>query len=343
MSTSTSASPLERFLRGTESNEFAAYEKEFANRINASIRRGFKYKRKEPSIVKQVSDLLKSLEDIPDIAGGSFNLRTRTMYIHGFRSMVQFNDLGGLARRELGDLAFVFSIVYRGMVYFQRLTINQVKKTDRDGTWHIDEKQLRLLSQFPPFTGAAGSYVGRYPHNLPNLSGCLGSYGLMDPGEFLFVGAQDFANLLGGRHEMKRPEVLGLGDVLDHPFTLPLPPAVGSGKSLDNYRFASNTVSFSSRFLRFGIGEVTFLPPGMWDNPQARYIKRDLAFASEASLKRGLEQSKDAWDVTKALGLPYFGSDAKGFEPPPGGDFPPDYVPGPGGTGVVKVTAVIEG
>lgn len=343
MSAGTPAFPLEQFQRGTESDEFAAYEKEFASRINTSIRRGFRYKRKEPLIVKQIRDLLKSLEGIPDIAGGGFSLRTRTMFIHGFRSMVQFNDLGAPAKRELGDLAFVYSIVRRGLVYFQRLTINQVKKTDRDGTWHIDEKQLRLLSQFPTFTGAAGSYVGKYPHNLPNLSGCLGSYGLMDPNEFLFVGAQDFANLLGDRREVKRPEVLGLGDTLDHPFTLPLPPAAGQGKGLDNFRFASNTVSFSSRFLRLGIGEVAFLPPGLWDNPQARHIRWDLAVASELSLKRGQKSSKDAWEVSKSLRLPYFGSESKGNEPPPGGAFPPDYNPGPGGTGVVMVTAVIEG
>ena len=215
-----------------------------------------------------------------------------------------------------------------------------MKKADRYGVWTIDKKQLRLLSQFPSFNGVAGSWVGRYRHNMPNLSGCLGSYGLIDPTEFLFVGAPDLTNFLGWRRRVRRTEILSLGGTLDTRFELPLPPSFGSRANLANYRYASNAVDFSSRFLRLGVGELVFLPPGYWDNPQARRVRWDLAVS--ARRHSSAEYPERGIEALKLLSLPYAMADNPAVNFPPNEPLPPpDLGLGDNGIGVVISTLVV--
>ena len=111
LSTYSPSYTLEAFAHAIETDDFAEYEKEFASRILTAIRRN--KGSGEVLIVQQIRDLLKELGNVPDIDGLGFSMRTRTLFIHQFRSMVEFDYLGVRTRKELGDLAFIFSIVYR--------------------------------------------------------------------------------------------------------------------------------------------------------------------------------------------------------------------------------------
>ena len=103
------------------------------------------------------------------------------------------------------------------------------------------------------------------------------------------------------------------------------------------YRSAANSAEFSRLFLRFGIGETLFIPPGAFDNPQARSMRKDL--------RRGIKSLWDSehWDdraesLWKGISLPYVGQD-----PPDDGEpYPAPENPDGPGTGIVHIRIEIE-
>src|SRR5207249_11496126 len=109
----------------------------------------------EPSLVKVVEDVVNSLNGFRSTSpGGELQIFTRALFIHGSKSYVEFDYYAQKAKKELGDIIFIVSAVYKGRKYFEKVTINQAKKDrtkPRRPRWAIDQKQLYLLSRFPNF------------------------------------------------------------------------------------------------------------------------------------------------------------------------------------------------
>lgn len=127
--------------------------------------------------------------------------------IHGTRSFVEFNYLDKPTTKELGDMVII-SIVTEGKSrLLQRVCIIQNKKA-QDHIWDVDEEQLFLLKNFPPFSGNRGLFRGMTEVAFRNQSGCLGAYGLFDePCEMMFVAAPLFAEILRTRGSVRANEI----------------------------------------------------------------------------------------------------------------------------------------
>ncbi len=221
------------------------------------------------------------------------------MFSIGPKSLFEFDYYGTRVTMELGDIIFVLSLIYRGKKYFEKMTINQVKKDHRRvkrPSWTLDEKQLYLLSRFPSFAGRHGSIIRPIPQSLPNHSGCLGSYGLLySPGDFGFVGARDLNNFLGKRKAFTIQDF--------SPLSLwSRTAAPRSYYPFGNERFAADVFDFSDKFLRCQIGEL-LVRQSLTTNPQALGFLVDIM----TDLKARFKETSDL--VDDFLGYPYLNHD----------------------------------
>ena len=207
-------------------------------------------------MVRAIQEVVNGLDklELKDVRS-DLQLITRTMFIHGTRSFVEFDFYNQKARKELGDIIFIISLVQSGRKCFEKMTINQMKKDYRKAMqprWSIDEKQLFLLSRFPIFEGYKGSIIGKHPYHLLNQSGCLGSYGLLyKPGDFGFVSATSLAAYIGRHWTLKMPDFQWLRLQSQR---VPLDPF----DLLGNDHFSQNVFDFSERFLKLRIGEPIY-------------------------------------------------------------------------------------
>ncbi|GEM_PF-1834238 len=154
----------------------------FKSEINANINED------EPVLVEGITKVLGGLRH----NDGKLSVTTFSEFIHGATSTVKADFLIE-KRRELGDMIFIVTLALNGKPEFERITINQCKKSEkrRGLSWKIAKEQLLLLAKFPPFK-ALGSFPGSGQHcSWKDFSGCLGSYGLFDMknSEFLFFSA----------------------------------------------------------------------------------------------------------------------------------------------------------
>ena len=119
----------------------------------------------------------------------------------GVETRVEFTYYGETIQRELGDLIFILSVIYNGRKYFEKLTISQFKKDDDKFRCDLSNReQIYLLSRFPSFRGIRGFIILMREFDLPNYSGCLGSFNLLfRPGDFVFVSAPLFERLVENR------------------------------------------------------------------------------------------------------------------------------------------------
>ncbi|MDG6980894.1 MAG: hypothetical protein JRN51_07240 [Nitrososphaerota archaeon] len=330
-------SVFQRFAEAIESDAFVAFEEQFAERMRTAINKGYARGKDEPEIVEAVSSGVNSFGSLAPEHGPGFRIVPESAYIHGFRSQVKFQYRGSTSQCELGDVVYILSITHGGRVFFERATFNQVKKADKHLTWHVKPEQLFLLTSFPTFRGVAGSWISPDPHNWPNLTGCLGSYGLIYDSDFLFVNARDLLRYLGLKKQLNLNQAMRIDWWPPFARWLGFLHAPWDGLGASEYRFAANAAEFSRRFLRFGIGEILFIPPGAFDNPQARSMKKDL--------RRGIKSLWDSehWDnkvesLWKSLSLPYVGQD-----PPDDGEpYPVPEDPDGPGTGVVHIRIEVE-
>jgi hypothetical protein len=75
----------------------------------------------------------------------------------------------------------------------------------RKGVTKIDEEQLFLLKNFPPFSASQGIYAGASDVMMFNRSKCLGAYMFFDwPGEASYLTAKYLFQVLGGKSSFKR-------------------------------------------------------------------------------------------------------------------------------------------
>ena len=141
---------------------------------------------------------------------------------------------------------------------------------------------------------------------LPNLSGCLGSYGLIfRPGDFVLVSAIDLDSLVGVKNSLKMNELHPLPTTASYfPHLLYLYPDIDEliflrerfyrhyeswvdlyWNFFNNYHFSYNIFDFAHKYLTVGIGEPVFMVRGI-DNPQARSLLHELLSAARIKAER---------------------------------------------------------
>lgn len=326
-----------KFQTATETDAFAKYEKDFAAAIRTAIYDGYANGQREPEIVKIIANMINTLKSLRT-SGPGFSIVCDSFFIHGRNSWVEFNHNSETITRELGDIIFMISVVRDWKVYLQRLTINQVKKTSVNGhSWNIDPEQLFLLSSLPTFSGAPGSWYYGSEISVPNLSGCLGSFGLIYNSDFIFESAIDLSDSLGDRQRISLHEVrtsISYLSALNNATinVARLPPL---GFQFSNFRAASDATDFSTKFLRLSIGEWSFISPGWTDNPQARIVPKLIASVVEMLHKHG---SDEFGMILKYLTIPYNGISYPNNNGPP----PQESTPGEPGTAVFHVVVILE-
>lgn len=220
----------------------------------------------------------------------------RAEFIHGSKSMVNFNYRKETANRELGDMA-VISIVSNGRKrLFQKLCIIQNKKGKRltgsktkgMSRWGIDSEQLYLLKNFPTLSGNQGIFKNCSDVSFRNTGGCLGAFGLMhDPGDMVFVTAPLLTELMKGKKSLNTSDISVIGDNCNagqqggmgfpffghfHPkelymiledlyyFHKGMWPFMGGGNMpfLNNIPFARDIYDFVRAWTQVSIGETSF-------------------------------------------------------------------------------------
>ena len=197
MSVKEARKAIVRYVHLIQTESFAKYEKDFTRRIQEGLIKGFNQGFNELDLVREIANSVNRMSKSFD----KFKITTRGIFIHGSRSRVEFEYYGKRVRRELGDLIFILSIIYNRKKYFEKLTISQAKKGDSRLRWNLSNReQVYLLSRFPQFRGVKGSIIPSRDFNLPNYSGCLGSFNLLfEPGDFIFISAQRLENIVANK------------------------------------------------------------------------------------------------------------------------------------------------
>jgi hypothetical protein len=274
-----------QFESASRSDLFAEYQKDFAKHLTSALSR--EYLKGEVKSVRTIEKFVNSVHSLKKrgmgVYGMPFELLTNSIFIHGNKSQVEFDYYGQKnGSIELGDLIFISTVVFERKKYFEKMTINQFKidsKRKRAIYWTINnKKQLYLLSRFPTFRPVRG-IIPRKEYNLPNQSGCLGSYGLLyRPGDFAFISATRLDSLIGSQRTIRQDE-------LSEHFS-------GSGRCslaccpvLGDCHLCLDLYSFTNHYLRLNIGEPVFAKEGSY-NRQAKSLFNDLIVALQRAAKK---------------------------------------------------------
>ena len=350
---------LKKYMDTIRSDTFFKYEKEFAQRICSAMEKGYSQGLHEPDLVEAIVKKVHG-RGIRN-KDHSFEISTKSIFIHGQRSQVEFDFYGQKMKRELGDLLFIVSVISNGEKYFEKLTINQFKKDKpniRIVSWDMSNKgQLYLLSRFPAFSGVSGSIIPMRKYVVPNYSGCLGSYGLLyKPGDFVFVSAIDLGPIIGIKSSVRINELSHLPTTTRYfPFLPHFYPDIVElfylmrefsrdyefvnglyWNLFNNYHFSDNIFDFAHKYLTAGIGEPIFMARGV-DNPQARSFLHELL--SAARIKAMKENLSDIKDFVKKFFEYGYASDNRRGGPGEGIDFD---LRG-GGIGIIYTTINLGG
>lgn len=327
---------LEEYRDVVRSDVFVRYEKQFADKIVSELSKGYLGGLPEPRLVETVEGIVNSVHNFSETSHQPyFEISTRSIFIHGNKSQVQFKYYGNWVNSiELGDLIFIISVVHNGKKHFEKITTNQFKKEKSSSkriSWGItNKKQLYLLSRFPPFRGVKGLVPKRMRY-LPNNSGCLGSYGLLyEPGDFAFVSATGLDSFMGDRKTLKMKELHNLSNItLKGPFYWCETFCPLNWHILGNCHFSNDVFSFVHEYLRANIGESVFSRMGI-DNPQVRIFLGELISIIESKARR--EKSEDMLNfVNEFRRFPYF--DIEGLN-----QINRDIDPEGGGIGIIHTT-----
>jgi hypothetical protein len=287
---------IRKYLQLIAMEHFAKYEKDFAIRVQIGLNEGYQRGFYEPAIVSVVEEIINKLNGL-SISANKFEISTKSIFIHGNKSQVEFEYYGQKVQRELGDLIFILSVIYNRRKYFEKFTISQFKKANDKLRWDLSNKeQIYLLSRFPPFRGIKGSIIPMREFNLPNYSGCLGSFNLLfRPGDFVFVGAPQLESSIGSR---KSIDIVDISKFWEPPsyFTYPIPfdwPYIEEllyfWRELRRHniisplyfnfigilgfsRCASNIHDFVDKYLRGNIGELTYSAIGIYNAPALGFL-----------------------------------------------------------------------
>lgn len=287
---------INKYVEAIRSNVFVSYEKDFAQKVISALSQEYNEGSHEPPLVQVVEDVVNSVDSL--IARNNrmhFELSTKSVFVHGNKSQVEFDFYGQRKQRELCDLIFIISVVLNSRKYFEKATLNQFKRDKirhKITSWSLDNReQIYLLSSFPSFWGLKGSLIPIKRYNLPNYSGCLGSYGfLYKPGDFAFVSAPRLSSFIGDKKTLRMTDLYNLADNrMSHIFgynTIVLSPL---WPILGNCHFCQDISSFLEEYLKMNIGEPVFMIAG-WDNPQAKNFLHELMNVIENKAKKTGDQ-----------------------------------------------------
>lgn len=305
---------IEKYLELINTEHFAKYCRDFACRMQKGLSTGYKQRAYEPKLVSVVEKVVNELKELSTSTNG-FKISTKSIFIHGNRSQVEFEYYGQRVQRELGDLIFILSVIYDGKKYFEKFTISQFKKEDERLRWSFSNKeQLYLLSRFPSFKGVKGALIPQREFHLPNYSGCLGSYNLLyRPGDFVFVSASRLESFIGDRKSIGVVNISKLWESTTSYFTYPIPFDYPDIKELFYIWwecckrrfpipffpyyfigvlgfswFASNVHDFVDKYLRGYIGELTYSDIGMNNRPAFDFLRELLS----AIMKKAQKEKK---------------------------------------------------
>ena len=342
---------IKKYVEITEEEQFIIYWKELAKRLLKGINNEYQQKSYEPDIVNTIETIINNIGQFR-AENRNFNISTNSIFIHGNKSQVEFEYYGRKTQRELGDIIFILSVVYNGRKFFEKMTINQVKKsttTSWDFSNNSSKEQLYLLSRFPSFRGVKRSLIPMKEFNLPNISGCLGSHGLLyRPGDFALISSKELEMILLGKNRLKLNNLMKRispnitccflcylwfeeclyilhfypkSKYIRHfPFMCNLP-------VLGNSCVAYNVYDFSNKYLNGHIGELIYAKKLPYNRPAFQFLQ-DLLNAIRRKAQR--EQAKDVLNfISSFYKYGYGGQESEGY-----GEF--DYEGG--GIGIIHTT-----
>ena len=187
---------IEEYMSLMQDPDFLRFRNELSRGVYEALGRGYAGSDNEVGLVTKMVEATN---------GKTYrNIRIVSEKIHGAKSYVQFAYRGSSVTKELGDM-LVISVVSKGRErLLQKLCIIQ-NKVLRKGVTKIDEEQLFLLKNFPPFSASQGIYAGASDVMMFNRSKCLGAYIFFDwPGEASYLTAKYLSQVLGGKTSFKR-------------------------------------------------------------------------------------------------------------------------------------------
>ncbi len=202
---------IEKYVKVTLNENFVVHCKRLSKRLSNGIRRCYSVEDKEPRIVSTVKNIINEIGNF-ETKNKEFKISTKSIFIHGIRFQVEFEYYEEKARCELGDIIFILSVIYNNAKYYEKMTINQVKKS-KEAIWRFYDKgpmkQLYLLSRFPTFKGVKGSLIPPKEYNIPNYSECLGTHGLIScPGDFALISSKLLDVILSNKKSLKKEDLL---------------------------------------------------------------------------------------------------------------------------------------
>ncbi len=252
-----------------KSDVFARYQKDFAKFLSSKLIKH--YSEGEVPLVEEFDDLVKNYPNLSTLnqrAGSTkFDINTNSVFVHGNKVQIDFDYSDKRYKSvELGDLIFICSFIFQGKRQFERMTITQFKMEDKKKKtcWTINNpKQLYLLSHFPKFKCVRGMLPKNKEYSLPNLSDCLGSYGLIKRGDFAFISATDLHSILPDNKIIKQSN-LYMNSTAHRRINL-------GYFIIDNCHICLHSYSFAYNYLGLNIGEPLIAPYGQY-NLQARAL-----------------------------------------------------------------------
>ena len=289
---------IENYCKLIRTKDFVRYKNIFASKLKKALINEYNKGSKEPNMVSAVVDNInKKLSSFS--INNRFEISTTSIFIHGpskgQETRVEFDYYGKKIKGELGDLIFILSVVYKNKKYFEKFTISQFKKDEKDDNklirWNLrNKKQVYLLSRFPTFKGVKGSIIPMKEFNLPNCFGCLGSFNLLyKPGDFVFISASLLETLLGKNKSISLNKISYLGKLLSYylPFMgfccwkimryecgFYFPDCYFDFKNILGFsHYAYKVYDFVDKYLRGFIGELAYSPIGWYNKPAGDFLK----------------------------------------------------------------------
>ena len=332
---------IKRYIEATESEKFVVHWKTLAKRLLKGI--GDEYQKSSYE-----RDMVGSIERIINNVGQfstrdkrlNFDINTNSIFIHGNKSQVEFEYYGKSTQRELGDIIFILSVVYKGRKFFEKMTINQAKKSKKV-SWNSQstKEQLYLLSRFPTFKGVKG-LIPQKEYNLPNYSGCLGTHGfLYHPGDFALITSKELEVILFGKNTLRLERLMSntapnivcscfpccllenielkeclyiLHELLHfHRGYFRYPPFICNLPIFGNSCISYNAYDFSDKYLRGYIGELIYAEKLLYNGFAFQFLQ-DLFYAIKEKAKR--ERLRDVLNfVSSFYRYGYGGQGGEGY------------------------------
>jgi len=256
---------IKKYIDVVDTESFAMHWKKLSHGLILGIQEGYQKGDYEPNIVELIESIVNKIGSF-EAKDREIKISTNSIFVHGNKSQVEFEYYGRKTQRELGDIIFILSVVYNGIKYFEKMTITQVKKSNK-ANWKLSnnsaKEQLYLLSKFPKFSGTSNSLIPSKEYNLPNYSRCLGTHGLLYyPGDFALVSSNMLDIILRNKKQLKLEDLLlygGRGYYLNLYYRcsefyslMCMCPVLG------NSCIAYNAYEFSDKYLRGYIGEMVY-------------------------------------------------------------------------------------